>query len=193
MKFLLIILLLPLGLVYSQTAESNFQKLKEKFLEIEYLSADVIQSTVNSKAQGRFVYGKGDKFKISFNNVKIVSDGMTIWNYNESENKCVISSVEDNQSIFTLDVYLNEYADKSVFKDNGPRSILLIPNEQDAPFQEITLHWNRDYILNKIEILDVNSYLFTFELYGIKVNNEVSERAFSFNIPEGCRIIDLRK
>ena len=76
-------------------AKVVLKNIQDKFDSITDLSAQIIQS-VNGQVnlKGKVYYKKEDHLRFEFNNILIVSDGETSWNYNEKQNKVIITDYE---------------------------------------------------------------------------------------------------
>ena len=69
----------------------------------------------------------------------------------------------------------------------------LIPRSADMPFSKAIVWIDRDDALpRKLEISERRGGTRTITLSRIRTNDQVSEQAFAFTVPEGVRIIDQR-
>ena len=69
----------------------------------------------------------------------------------------------------------------------------LIPRSADMPFSKAIVWIDRDDALpRKLEISERRGGTLTITLSRIRTNDQVSEQAFAFTVPEGVRIIDQR-
>ncbi len=197
----LIILFLPL-LISAQSAEEIVKSIQHKFDTIEDLKADFVQE-INSSAsnkpvslQGKFFYQKGNKFRIEVRNRFITSDGSTVWNYDISNDKVVISNLDDDAFSFSLEKIIYEYPSmcKVQKSESGPDNYTLIlnPKNSDLFFKSAIITTNKSYIVTNVVITDFNSTEFIFNLKSVKINSNLSNKLFNFSASEGTQVIDLR-
>lgn len=197
----LILFLIPLSL-NAQSIESVISAIQTKFLTVNDLQADFTQKINYSnsdntvKLSGKFYFKKENKLRIEVQDREIISDGINIWNYDESNDKLIISLYEDEYTTFSLPTIINVYpdlCDKQMDRnERGEVSIKFIPNEDQLNFKTAVISVTSDYNIDKIEITDYNEMKFTFELESIETNSNLSDQLFIFKPAEGVEIIDLR-
>jgi len=197
----LIILFIPL-LISAQSAEEIVKNIQLKFDTIDDLQAEFIQK-INSAAsdkpvslQGKFFYKKGNKFRIEVRNRFITSDGSTVWNYDISTDKVVISNLDDEAFSFSLEKIIYEYPSMCEVQksESGPDNYTLIlnPKNSDLYFKSAIITTDKSYIVTNVVITDFNSTEFIFNLKSVKINSNLSNKLFNFSASEGTQIIDLR-
>jgi len=87
----MIITIFSIILFFSSQNMDVVDKLQEKFLGVETLKADFLQSTSSGTSiSGKFYFKKKNKHRIELDNNIIISDGKTIWNNNLERKKVVI-------------------------------------------------------------------------------------------------------
>lgn len=197
----LVLLIIPLTF-YAQSADDIIDKVQKKFDKIDNLKAKFSQTIYSTQSlesinfEGEFYYKKEDSFRISIPNRKIISDGKSVWNFNERENKVVISDAEFDEASFSLKEIIYSYPEKcdlSLLESESEKYyIKAIPNDLDLNFKEVYLTINNKYLLNKVEIVDFNNMKFVFELFAIKLNQNIDDELFKFLPSEEVEIIDLR-
>ncbi|MCF6268222.1 MAG: outer membrane lipoprotein carrier protein LolA [Melioribacteraceae bacterium] len=200
LKFL-ILLSFPV-MLFAQSTDSIIDKVQKKFDQIDNLKAKFSQTIYSSQSvkplcfEGEFYYKKEDSFRITLPNREIISDGKSVWNYDERENKVVISDAEFDEASFSLKEIIYNYPKKCdlslVDGGSGKYYIKAIPNDLELSFKEVYLTINNKYLLNKVEIIDFNNMKFTFELFSIKLNQDIDDKLFQFFSPDEVEVIDLR-
>ena len=198
---ILFLLIIPISF-YGQTANDAIKKVQEKFNEIDYLKADfsqTIQSVKSSDSfnfEGKFYYKKEDSFRIELPNRTIVSDGKSVWNFDEKQNKVVISDAEFDEASFSLKKIIFTYPQKcdlTLMKSEiNSLYIKAVPTDLGLSFKEAYLSINNKFLLNKVEIVDFNNMKFTFELFNIKLSKNLNNDLFQFQSSSEVEIIDLR-
>lgn len=197
-----IFLLLIAFIINAQSAESIIQRIQTKFSTVEDLKADFIQKMNSPSADntltlsGKFYFKKEDKLRIEVQNRIIISDGITVWNIDESNNKVIISLYDVDYTTFSLPTIINAYpdlCDKELISDeSGTTLIKLVPTEDQLSFKSAIISVDRNDNIEKVEITDFNGMQFLFELESIKTNSDLSDQLFNYEPAEGVEVIDLR-
>jgi chaperone LolA len=197
MKKLALMMLILSTLTFAGDANELLRKVKEKFSEIKDFSAEINQEGNNPVFTGKMFYKKDDKFRLELRNMTIVSDGITIWNYNKKDNRVVIDETKYSESFpFSLDKLLNEYPSKSNLSSTteGNFNILTLTPKpgSDLNFTRARLWINSDNLIERVFLESGTENKMDFRISGYKLNQALPDSRFTFNPPEGSRIIDLR-
>lgn len=195
-KLFLIIYML---LIFPQTDNSRtlLYEVQEKYNTINDFSSDFIQSTGNGHINnGKFFYKADNKFRIEVKSRIIVSDGESTWTYTQKNNQVVISSSDDELNSFSIRDYLYEYPKQCTVNtyenEDGSHTIILKPQTTDLEFKEVRLVINTNNLIQQIELYDLMNNNYKVTLENKKLNQKIDDKLFTFEIPEGTRIIDLR-
>lgn len=195
-KFFLIIYML---LIFPQTDNSRtlLYEVQEKYNTIKDFSSDFIQSTGNGNINnGKFFYKADNKFRIEVKSRIIVSDGESTWTYTKKNNQVVISSSDDELNSFSIRDYLYEYPKQCTVNtyenEDGSHTIILKPQTTDLEFKEVRLVINTNNLIQQIELYDLMNNNYKVILENKKLNQKIDDKLFTFDIPEGTRVIDLR-
>jgi chaperone LolA len=198
---LLLFFVIPV-FVYSQTANEVIKNLQDKFAQTKTLQAEFSQSIYSPQSEkptifkGKFYYKKENSFSINLSSRDIVSDGISVWNFDKKQNKLVISPFETGNTAFSLNEIINSYPQKcklTLVKKNGSEFVIKsVPNDSFYSFKEAYLTINSSYLLSKMEIVDFNNMKYIFELFSIETNKEISKAKFKFNPTDEMEVIDLR-
>ena len=182
-------------------AQSNAQELlkniQEKFNSINDLTAELTQS-VNSKVnlKGKVYFKKENHLRFEFKNILIVSDGETSWNYNQKDNKVVITDYEsEGNKILSIRQIIFEYPEDcelNTFESEGEKVLELIPKADAFSFNSIRLFIDNDYLITKAFIDDPASGAIQIDLSNYQLNKNLPDSYFQFSPPEGSQVIDLR-
>lgn len=145
---------------------------------------------------GTFYFKKENRLRIEIKNRLIVSDGNTIWNLNQNENKLIISSYDSDYTSFSLPQIINIYpnfCDKELIVNTSTKkTVRLLPNNNQLNFQSAEISVNNNSIIEKVIITDFNSMRFIFELTKTQTNIGLSDNLFVYEPEEGVEIVDLR-
>jgi outer membrane lipoprotein carrier protein len=190
--------LFTVGLNYYAVGDKLLTNLQDKFNEVKDLSAEFKQST-NGKSviSGKFFFKKEDKLRIEFKNSILMSDGSTNWNYNQKENKVIISKNDDNNaSPFSLRKVIFDYPKECLVSsemENGIEVLVLIPNKESSIGYSLIKIWvNNENLINRILLKDKADNLTQIDFSKYKVNQKITDSKFNFTPPEGSKVIDLR-
>jgi outer membrane lipoprotein carrier protein len=197
-SFVLIISIILFNTSIAQDdAKVALKNIQDKFDSITDLSAQITQS-VNGQVnlKGKVYYKKENKLRFEFKNILIVSDGETSWNYNEKQNKVIITDYDnEGNKILSIRQIIYEYPDDcelSTYELEGNKVLQLIPKDDTFSFNSIKLFINGDDLITKALIDDPATGLIQLDLSDYQINKNLPDSYFSFSPPEGSQILDLR-
>jgi len=196
--FILIITLIFCNSIIAQDdAKALLKDIQNKFDSINDLSAEITQ-LVNGKInlEGKVYYKKENHLRFEFNNMLIVSDGETSWNYNEQQNKVIITNYDtEGNKILSLRQIIFEYPDEcelSTYDSEWEKVLQLIPQNNSLSFNSVKLFITDDNLISKVLIDDPSTGSIQVFLSNYKINKNLSDSLFSFSPPEGSQVLDLR-
>lgn len=204
MKIKIAALFIFSSVLFAQSAESFLNGVREKYRTVKSLSADFEQNTGGNSntagtVKGKFYYQQKNKFIVEFENQTIISDGNTIWNYNKKSKQVIISSAAEESPFLSIDRLIYDYpsqctvnVEKGSGKDSGYTIMRLVPKKDDIPFKNIKVWVDRNYLVRKLELINLNGLIFSIGFSGIELNKNFTKMNFVFNPPKGVRVIDLR-
>jgi len=185
----------------SSNAQSNAQELlkeiQNKFDSIADLSAQIAQS-VNGKVnlKGKVLYKKENLLRFEFENMLIISDGETSWNYNKKQNKVIITDYEnEGNKILSIRQIIFEYPEDcelSTFESEGKRVLELIPQDDIFSFNSVKLFIDSENMITKILVDDPATGTIQIDLSNYQLNKNLSDSYFQLSPPEGSQVLDLR-
>jgi len=190
--------LFTVGLNYYAVGDKLLRNLQDKFYEVKDLSAEFKQSTGGrAVVSGKFLFKKEDKLRIEFKNSILVSDGSTNWNYNQKENKVIISKNDDsNASPFSLQKVIFDYPKECMVSsemDDGTEVLILTANKESSIGYSLIKIWlNNENLIIRIMLKDKADNQIQIDFSKYKVNQKIADSKFSFTPPEGSKVIDLR-
>lgn len=193
----ILILLVSNSLFAQENPNSILTALRNKFNSINDLSADYSQRASGSEiVSGKIYFKKNNKFRVQNKNQILGNDGTYAWNYNAAQKKYIITNMEEeNNSFFSINYLVNQLPNESVLsaRTEGNLKVLeLTPKSSNLQLKKIELWINSDNLIQKIVIKDLNNNTNEISLSNYKINQNISDSLFSFNPPEGTKIIDLR-
>ena len=184
--------------ILAQNGKGNLlKKVQDKYKSISSFSANFIQYSGNKKISGKFFYKKNNNIRLETKNSTIISNGITDWNYVKNQNKVIISKYDDSDaSMFSFKKIISELPPESNIEqtaENGNHILVIILKEDsDLNFNQVKLWINDNDLVKKIEIKEKNNSLLNIELSDYKLNQDLPDSQFSFDPPEGSKVIDLR-
>lgn len=198
MKKVLFILLIAVNICLGQNENSFLNKVQTKFKQIENFKAEFVQKTKyltvdnNVKISGGFIYKQGGKYIIELKGQTIVSNGETIWNFNKKLNRVVVNNVSDDPSSFSIEKFIYDYPKFCDVKSIETNSLHLKPQNDDLDFQDATIWFTKDLLIQKLEIRDNTDALYELTFNKIEINQDIKDSQFTFEPEESTKIIDLR-
>ena len=198
MIYLLIFVLIYFNHSIAQkNANTILKDIQNKFDSIEDLSAQIAQS-VNGKVnlKGKVLYKKENLLRFEFENMLIISDGETSWNYNKKQNKVIITDYEnEGNKILSIRQIIFEYPEDcelSTFESEGKRVLELIPQDDIFSFSSVKLFIDSENMITKILVDDPATGTIQIDLSNYQLNKNLSDSYFQLSPPEGSQVLDLR-
>lgn len=190
--------------------DAVLEKIQNKYEKIKDFHADFTQEA-NVKALDKVQKAEGEVwFKkpgmMRWNYYKpakdeIVSDGNTLWYYNEEEKQVIqspLNQVSETETTTTLlsglgnikELFKASFSESKEFQSNGNYLIDLRPKEDEEDYNKVTVSVDKDsMIVNIIYLYDPFGNLTKVILEDIELDGGVSDSLFSFNVPEGVEVI----
>ena len=196
--FIYLISVLVLNVSFGQdSADDVLQNIQDKFDTIKDLSADLSQSVNgNVNLNGKVYYKRENKLRFEFKNILIISDGESAWNYNQKDNKVIITDYEsEGNKILSMRQIIYEYpedCEMRTYESEGQRVLELIPEDDTFGFNSIKLYLSKEYLITKALIDDPTSGKIELDLSDYQLNKNIPDSFFQFSPPEGSKVIDLR-
>ncbi|GMU95177.1 LolA family protein [Ignavibacterium album] len=178
-------------------AASVLRELQNKYNSISDLSVDYMQKADGKVVlSGKIFFKKENKYRIENKNQIIGSDGVSAWNYNTSKKKYVITNYDgESNSIYSINYLVYQLPNECLLstRSEGNSVVLeLKPKTANLDFKKIDLWINSEKLIVKIVLSDLNNNSSEISLNNYRLNQKISDSLFSFNPPEGTKIIDLR-
>lgn len=192
LSFLLIATLSPQG-----KDVPLLKAMQNKFSSLHDFSVDFSQE-MNGKIvmTGKLSYKKENQLRLELKNLMIVSDGTTNWNYNKKEKKVIISSYDEaDASLFSPKKFVFDYPAQckvKEIKEENKTFILLTPGSLEIDFKQAKVYPTTDNTLEKVVVTGNDGSILTFHFSNFRGNQNFDKEKFSFQIPQGTKIIDLR-
>lgn len=205
---ILLILFLSQSVLHSQNADDILKKAEKKYnvikdAIIEFTQINVFGvSKIENKFDGKLWMKKNNKYKIVLENQTIVTNGKIVWSYYPLNNQVIIDDYKDEPESFSPDkimvnVPLNYNAiligTEKLFNKNT-FVIKLTPRNERSLIKSMKVWLNKEeYLMEKVEIVDVSDNITTYISKSITINAGLKDEIFQFSIPQGVEVLDLRK
>lgn len=204
---------ITLGLLTIHTAVAGddandiLKKLEKKYDGIKDMTVAFRQEVhygvteTNQSFDGTMWMKKGNKYRIELEDQTIVTDGISVWSYSKSNNQVIIDRFKESSDSFTPDkvlVNVPSHYDALILgreKIESTETIILklTPKESKSNLQWMKIWVDDDeYLMKKIQVLDVSDNLTTYLIGKVKLNQSLKEIQFQFDAPAGTELIDLR-
>jgi chaperone LolA len=199
------------GLLMGQENELTIKEvtdhIQQRYAMIDDATAEFEQdvkfgySNIEQTFSGTITMKKPNRYRIESEHQTIVTDGSTVWAYSAANNQVIIDKYKENQNSvtperFMLNLPANYYA-SLIGKEkgkNGDLVILKLIPKDDRSFVKSVRIWveERNWMVRKIVIVDVNETETTYAIKDIKLNTNVKDKLFVFVPPAGAEVVDLR-
>ena len=180
-----------------ENANAVLKNIQDKFNSISDLSAQITQS-VNDKVnlRGKVFYKKDNCLRFEFDNMLIISDGETSWNYNKKQDKVIITDYEnEGNKILSIRQIIFEYPEDcelNTFESEGKKALELIPKDDTFSFNSVKLFIDTENLITKVLVDDPATGTIQIDLSNYQLNKSLPDSHFQFSPPEGSQVLDLR-
>ncbi len=205
-RILLLILLFTPSITFADPLQKTIQTLYETYAKVNNIQADFSQSVMfegfdtTADAKGKLYFKKG-KMRWDYSSPtrqQIFVDGETLLHYTP-ENKQVLKGVLGKQTGLPIDLLMRVEKIETLFnliqvKEN---TLLLKPKIKGSQVAQMIvtlapLPKLGGLFIQKIILHEENGNQSTFLFNSFKLNKTLSEQVFSFKVPDGVEVIDLR-
>lgn len=194
----------------NENLDTVVDKIQSKYEQIKDFHADFNQeANVKAldkvqKAEGEVWFKKPGMMRWNYHEPtrdEIVSDGQTLWFYDEEEKQVILSplsQVSDTGTATTLlsglgkinELFKASFSESKEFEKDGNYLIDLQPKEDEEDFNKVTVLVNKDtLIVSTMYLYDPYGNLTTITLNNIEINGGVSDSLFDFEVPDGVEVI----
>ncbi|MFA6569898.1 MAG: outer-membrane lipoprotein carrier protein LolA [Bacteroidota bacterium] len=179
-----------------------FNSIKEKYNKINAISFK-FTSADNPDFRGTLSAESSNKYRLDLKNRTIVSNGKTLWNFDKTTNKVVITSIDESdagsghiQTFFFgfISQFQSTELKTEISAKGGTRSYTLYldaKNPQKSDIKKAILSLNPKTLgINAVQVLSDGKWQ-KWEIRDIKLNKVVGAK-YEFTPPEDAQIIDMR-
>ncbi len=190
----------------AQSGQEVLDRIKARYESIDALQASFRQTITSAYDDAGETYEgtlvlQGDRYRVETGAQTIVTDGTVTYIWNAPENQLLINDYVEDETTFSLNDFLFHFDDvyeiastgKALIGGKDHHMLRLRPRNPDAYFREITLLMDdRDSLITRLEVVDMNEVKMVFQLNDITLNPPLGADTFTFSPPEGAEVVDLR-
>lgn len=154
----------------------------------------------SQKVSGTLAAAKGDRYRIETDDQVIVTDGKTVWNFSKENNQVLIDHMGKSADAPLMRDLMVRYAEGYVAELKGQEAVhgstcylVELRAKGEEFITTVTLWVDRTlWIPVRVRQVDVNENVNLYELQGVEVNVPLPASLFSFQVPPGAEVIDVR-
>ena len=199
--------LVPLGARAADEAEEILTKVKHKYDSIRDAEMKFTQHVrmavagVEQRVEGTLQLKKENKYRVEMRDQTIVTDGETVWSYSDVTKQVIIDRFSVNERTFSPERLLT--AAPSDFEavvlgrerlGKIPTVVLKLTPRQDNSLIRSLKIWvgENDWLIRKVEMEEIGRKLTTYTVSDLEIDPGLPDARFTFEVPEGAEIVDLR-
>ena len=196
----------------NKNLDTVLDRIQEKYGKInDFTSKFTQEATVKAldkvqKAQGDVWFKKPGKMRWNYSKPRkdeIVSDGTTIWFYNDEEKQVIESSLSKAIDTTTETALISGLGNlrnlfDASFSKNHPATennsyfIDLIPKQNSEEYTSVTIAVDKDSMfVHTIYYYDPFGNVTTVKLHDMQINNGIPDSLFIFKVPKGAEITKI--
>jgi len=188
-------------------AADIIKKMEKKYRTVDDITVSFRQTVhygvtgTEQSFSGVMYTKKGNKYRIELEDQTVVTDGSSVWSYSKINNQVIVDRYKEGPDSFSPDRIMVDvparYSSLVLGQERvGSREttiMKLTPKDAKANLQWMKVWVDDDeYLMRKIQALDVSDNLSTYLLDSITVNQSLGESRFRFDVPPDAELIDLR-
>ena len=189
------------SMAFSQSASSVLKTTIQKYKSNGVVTANY---TVKSGAQTNsgVIDTKGEKFRLTSNEMKCWFDGKTMWTYTKEAGEVNITSptkqelamVNPYSALISLKESSHLYLAYTQFP--GTYTLKFVPKQKKNEIKQVLLMITKStYLIERIYFEMKDGTICDTDVTGYKTGQKIPESIFVFqsaNVPQGTNIVDLR-
>ena len=150
---------------------------------------------------GTLLLKKENKYRVELEEQTIVTNGETVWSYSLPNNQVLIDHFKMNDRTFSPERILTgapeDFAATVVGREALGKSsaiILKLVPRDDQAFVRTMRIWVDDgtWMIRRVELVDANGKETQYTVSDVKINIGLQDSRFTYQIPEGVEVVDLR-
>lgn len=150
----------------------------------------------SQKSRGTLQLKGANKYRLEFNNMVTVSDGKSVYQYSKATNQVIISKFgrATNYSVEAIINTIDRSFEIVGHEQNSNVATIIFRNKDEFEFlKKISVAYNRgNMALSSVETRDNMGSVTKYYIREIDFNTITDPRVFTFNIPQGAEVVDMR-
>jgi len=159
------------------------------------------QARIEQEVAGTLQFKKANHYRVEFEGQLVITDGETVWSYSQENNQVLIDRFKlDERSLSPeriLTAAPEDFSATLIGREktaHGDAIILkLIPRDASALIKSMKLWvYESDWLIHRVEIQDQHGKETTYLVSSFKTNTGIPDSRFTYQIPAGVDVVDLR-
>ncbi|MCH5718075.1 LolA family protein [Niabella hibiscisoli] len=147
---------------------------------------------------------KGNKYTINLGGTKIISDGVTIWNYDPASKEVTVSSASASEGTITPQKLFTDFYNKDfmyVMDKDGKvggkdvNKIIMQPIDKNKPFARVYVAVDKaSKNIVSTTVVEKSGNRYVYNVSNFKPNTAITDASFTFDKSKypGVEVVDLR-
>ena len=202
------LLLVPFWSVRSDDgAREVIEKVRKKYDSIQDARLKFSQTVrfertnLEQSSDGTLLLKKGNRYRLELGEQTIVTNGATVWSYSRGTNQVIIDKFKMDERLLTPEKVLSgapedfvpTFLGKEKIAGRDVVALKLVPRNDQSFMSSLKL-WVEDssWLIRKAEVTDANGKKTEYEIEDVLMNTGLDDSLFSYEIPAGADVVDLR-
>ncbi len=195
---------------YPMTGEEVIEKVRKRYDKLKRFSADFEQTFEWKLAEethtfrGKLYLKKPNRFRLETETQTVVSDAKQVWTHIYANKQVILTSYSELRGMPKWEDLFFEYgegyrAQYVALENVGEKKchlVCLISKEKkkDADVVEMKVWVDpKEWVVLKVAYVDSNGDGTTYRLSNVAINPKMDDALFSFQVPEGVDVVDMRE
>ena len=195
------------GVSVAQTAREVLDLMREKYETVRDAQISFTQritfamTKVDQSSAGTLLLKKENMYRVEMDRQTFVTDGKTVWSFSSSTNQVLIDRFKAESRGITPERILlgapDEFTATILGKETlGGREVIalkLTPRAESSPGSTTRL-WvdTRTWLVRKASLDDGSGKETVYIVSDMRINTDIADAEFTYRIPEGAEVVDLR-
>lgn len=195
------------GIRAGETAQDVLERMKKKYESIHDAELRFSQrvkfemAKIEHQVTGTLFLKKENKYRVELGDQTIVTNGETVWSYSLPNNQVLIDHFKMNDRTFSPERILTgapeDFTATVVGRESmgkgGVIVLKMIPRDEQT-FVRSMKFWVDDatWMIRRVELVDANGKETRYTVTDVRINVGLQDSRFTYQIPEGAEIVDLR-
>lgn len=204
-----LVLFSAIGSLTAADVNKIIKKVQNTYDDMDNLTASFVQvetfklTGTQTETAGKIYIKEGKKYRFESEDQVVVTDGKSVWTYNNISKQLLIDHVRENSgALLPRDMLFkypkNHYASLLGEEKDGSENVFVVrldPKEDNAGFLSYVKLWIRDktWLIQKIEAVDLNGNSSLYKIKNIDARTKLADSLFTYSAPAGAEVVDMRK